>query len=132
MNLRSRSIKESDVSFMHPDPIIIHQMGKVGSKTVELSLRKAYEALGIQVPIYHTHILNGFERVRGYVLKEKNRQDSAGHFATLDHGESVRKLIDENPAQHWNIISLVRDPIARNVSAFFESLPEYIPDWHER
>jgi hypothetical protein len=117
---------------MHPGPIIVHQMGKVGSKTVELSLRKAYEALGIQVPIYHTHILNGFERVRGYVLKEKNRQDSAGHFATLDHGESVRKLIDENPAQHWNIISLVRDPIARNVSAFFESLPEYIPDWHER
>src|SRR5215211_4864638 len=119
MNLRSRSIKERDVPFMHPDPIIVHQMGKVGSKTVELSLRKAYEALGIEVPIYHTHILNGFELVRQYVLQEQHLQNSADQLATLHHGESVRKLIDKNPAQHWNIISLVRDPIARNISAFF-------------
>lgn len=117
---------------MHTDPIIVHQMGKVGSKTVELSLRKAYEALGIQIPIYHTHILNGFDGVRGYILSEQHRQNSADPLAALEHGESVRKLIDGNPAQHWNVISLVRDPIARNVSAFFENLPGYMPDWRER
>ena len=117
---------------MHPDPIIVHQMGKVGSKTVELSLRKAYEAAGIRVPIYHTHILNDFAEVRQYVLQEQHRQNSADPLATLEHGESVRKQIDENPAQHWNIISLVRDPISRNISAFFESLRDHIPDWRER
>jgi hypothetical protein len=117
---------------MQPDPILVHQMGKVGSKTVELSLRKAYEALGIQVPIYHTHILNGFEDVKKDVLGNPHLQESENHFATIFYGESIRARIDETPAQHWNIISLVRDPIARNVSAFFESFPDYIPDWRQR
>jgi len=107
-------------------------MGKVGSKTVELSLKKAYEALGIQAPIYHTHILNGFKQGRQDALQEQNRQNPANRLASLAYGESIRKLIDENPAQHWNIVSLVRDPIARNVSVFFESLPDHIPDWRER
>jgi len=107
-------------------------MGKVGSKTVELSLIKAYEALGIQVPIYHTHVLDGFEQGRQNALQEQNQQNPVGRLATLEYGESIREKVDESPAQHWNIISLVRDPIARNISAFFESLPEYIPDWRER
>ncbi len=117
---------------MNPDPIIVHQMGKVGSKTVELSLIIAYEALGIQVPIYHTHILNDFKQARRDALQGQNRRNPADTLAALEHGESIRKRIDENPAQHWNIVSLVRDPIARNISAFFEGLPEYIPDWRER
>ena len=117
---------------MKPDPIIVHQMGKVGSKTVELSLRKAYEALGIHVPIYHTHILNGFKQGRQDALQDQNRQNPENRLASLAYGERIRQRIDENPAQHWNIVSLVRDPIARNLSTFFESLPDHIPDWRER
>src|SRR5437016_3236817 len=117
---------------MHTDPIIVHQMGKVGSKSVQLSLRKAYEALGIQIPIYHTHTLNSFEQGKQNAFQDRKQRNPADRLAALEYGEIIRKQIDENPTQHWNIVSLVRDPIARNISAFFESLPEYIPDWRER
>jgi len=40
------------------DPIIVHQMGKVGSKTVEKSLIESYKDMKLKVPIYHVHIVN--------------------------------------------------------------------------
>jgi len=117
-----------------PDPIIVHQVGKVGSKTVELSLIKAYQALGIKVPIYHTHALNDFEIRRRTAMQEQERgqRDPESTLAALEYGEQIRKEIDENPAQHWNLVSLVRDPIARNIGIFFHVLSEYIPNWLER
>lgn len=117
---------------MRHDPIIVHQMGKVGSRTVRLSLRKTYDALGIPVPIYHTHALMGFEEARKIILQEESQQDPASSLAALEYGEGVRKLINENPSQHWNIVSLVRDPIARNISSFFHNLQEFIPNWQMR
>ena len=44
----------------------------------------------------------------------------------------AEKEIDENPEQHWNIISLVRDPIARNIATLFQVLSGFVPDWRER
>jgi len=117
-----------------PDPIIVHQMGKVGSKTVELSLIEAYQALGINTPIYHTHALNDFEIRRRTAMQEQERgqRNPESTLAALEYGEHIRKQIDENPAQHWNLVSLVRDPIARNIAIFFHILSEYIPNWGER
>lgn len=119
---------------LRPDPIIVHQMGKVGSKTVELSLQKAYKNLGIEVSIYHTHALAGFEERRQSALRQEQlgERSAAGTFNALKYGENVRKKIDEDPNQHWDIISLVRDPIARNVGSFFYNLSEYMPGWREQ
>lgn len=112
------------------DPIIIHQMGKVGSKTVEISLIKAYQTLGMNVPVYHAHRLNDFENLMQQALQE--RTDPTDFLWSIEHGKKLRKQIDENPAQHWNIITLVRDPIARNIGTFFHNLADFIPDWYER
>jgi len=114
------------------DPIIVHQMGKVGSQTVLVSLSKAFEALGLKVPVYHAHALNGFDLGRQYAIREQGQRNPSSRLAALEYGERLRKQIDDNPAQHWNIVSLVRDPIARNIATFFHNLVEYIPDWHER
>jgi hypothetical protein len=122
----------SKIETIHRDPIIVHQMGKVGSKTVELSLLKAFEMLGVEVTIYHTHALNEFEMGRQLAAQEQNQRNPESRLAALKHGERIRKQIDENLAQHWNIITLVRDPIARNIAVFFHNLTEYITDWHER
>ncbi len=113
-----------------PDPIIVHQMGKVGSKTIELSLREAYQTLGIDVPIYHVHMLNNFDEIKQYALQ--NQSNSKETLDAIKNGENLRKQIDDNPAQHWNLITLVRDPIARNVGTFFHNLPDFIPDWQAR
>lgn len=121
-----------NIEAIRRDPIIVHQMGKVGSKTIELSLLKTFETLGIEVPVYHTHALNEFEIGRNLAAREQNQRNPESRLAALAHGERVRMLIDENPDQHWNVITLVRDPIARNIAAFFHNLREYIPDWRER
>ncbi len=115
-----------------PRPIIVHQMGKVGSKTVELSLIKAYENLGIRIPIYHAHGLNNLDIIRQNVIRNQRFRNPASTLAAVEHGENLRKQIDENPAQHYDLVSMVRDPIARNVASFFHNLSEYIPDWRER
>ena len=125
-------VGSSKIKSICRDPIIVHQMGKVGSKTVEVSLSKTFETLGLVIPIYHTHALNEFEIGRQLAAQEKKQRNPESRLTALAHGERIRKLIDENPAQHWNVITLVRDPIARNIAAFFHNLTEYIPDWHER
>lgn len=114
------------------DPIVVHNMGKVGSQTVKLSLTKAYEALGVVAPVYFTHALNSFELGRQIAAQESHQRDPKSRLVALEAGEAIRKKIDSDPTQHWNIVSLVRDPIARNVAAFFQNLQEYIPDWSER
>lgn len=92
-------------------PAIVYQMGKVGSKTVERTL----EAHGV-VPAFHIH------RMAPAHIRTVKQQDWYGPVTRpLDalglalHGAVVRK---HRPAR---FISLVRDPVGRNVSAFFEN-----------
>lgn len=56
-------------------PVLIHQMGKVGSKSVEVSLKKAYGNLQLPVPIYHIHILNDFDNFKEGGDQPKSRSD---------------------------------------------------------
>jgi hypothetical protein len=100
-----------------PDAIIIHQMGKVGSSTI-------YETLRRNLPerrVYHTHFLNR-SRLTAFVasdpIGEEHYHVACSRFLLehLDHYERVR------------IITLVREPIARNVSAFFENRFKFFKD----
>ena len=105
-------------------------MGKVGSLTITHSLLDAYESIGIQVPIYHVHILTEFDTLEQKVIQEwPNPMDILQASAEF---RKLRKKIDENPAQHWKIVSLVREPVARNVATLFQNLSEFVPDWHQR
>jgi hypothetical protein len=112
------------------DPIIIYQMGKVGSMTVEQSLIHAYQKLNIRIPIYRRHILNNFD------LYEKtarsNRPNIADTMAELDEGRKLRKIIDRELSTRWKIISLVREPLAKTIAAFFQLLHEFFLDWERQ
>lgn len=112
------------------DPILIYQMGKVGSTTVWQSLLHAYEEIGIQVLIRHAHALTDFDFLRQKVLQERPNPSSS--LNSLAEYEKLRKYIDEDKTVHWNVVSLVRDPIARNIGTFFQNLSELIPDWRQR
>ena len=115
-----------------PDPIIVYQMGKVSAESIQKALQKAYKTLKINVPVYHTFLLNGFDQQRYNLTREENLWDTATRLAPLEQSKSIRKLIDNDSAQHWKLITLIRDPVAHNIIMFFETLTEYIPDWHER
>jgi len=107
--------------------IIVFQMGKVGSKTVQASLIRAYKNLRQPVDVYHSHILTRFDESEEIIRRE--RPNPAPSLGAITNGRGLRRLIDESPQHQWKIISLVRDPVARNVATFFENIQEVIPDW---
>jgi hypothetical protein len=110
--------------------IIVFQMGKVGSMTVYESLIRAYRKLHQPVDIYHRHILCNFENAEAIIRKE--RPNPGPTLAEIEAGRELRRKIDESPTRRWKIITLVRDPIARNVGTFFQVLDEHIPNWQEK
>ncbi len=112
---KGRELKQSSGS-----PLIIYQMGKVGSKSVKKSL----EVLNLDMPLYHSHLLTEARIAE----TEKQRQK---YFRTQREpylrrpwlNQFLRNQIDRGLSnKKWNIITLTRDPIARNVSTFFENL----------
>jgi hypothetical protein len=101
-------------------PLLVYQMGKVGSKSVRDSLR----ALGIERRVFHVHFLSP-ERVREM---EKSRRVYLGtrKVHLLQHvwqymyiNEQLRR---DSSAERWKVITLTREPVGRNLSTFFENL----------
>ena len=108
------------------EPIVVYQMGKVGSSTVYRSLR----SLGLRRQLHHVHLLNNLDAIEDGV--RRLYPDPVGTLAQIEKGRRLRRRILQRRGTTWNLISLVRDPVQRNVSAFFESLTEVIPDVYER
>ena len=101
-------------------PVLILQMGKVGSKSVQAGL----EAESLDRPIYHAHFLSRERTAR----TEKQRRK---FFRTNRHSYLIRpwlnqfllRTFEENKDNRtWKLITLTREPIGRNISAFFENL----------
>jgi len=99
------------------DKIVIYQMGKVGSTTIWRGL----ENIGLEAPIYHVHRMNT-------EVVEKELQWAKKHFLSLRqiypevlHAVHLRAQLEgQYPPSSWKVITLVRDPIARTLSTFFQ------------
>lgn len=93
-------------------PVIVYQMGKVGSSSIKYSLQKA----GIS-PLFHVHRMNpeNIQDVREEYLQrnQKPQDDSLGLCLCREIG--LRKI-------KAKVISSFREPIGRNISAFFQNL----------
>jgi len=101
-------------------PILILQMGKVGSKSVKAGL----DARKLDRPIYHSHFLS--EKRTAETERQRLR-----YFRTDLHTYLFRpwtnqfvlqKFRQQRDNYTWSIITLTREPVARNISAFFENL----------
>lgn len=78
------------------EPVLVYQMGKVASTSIYESLKRCYNGI-----VIHTHIFDQSPRTDIYI-REIHKQT-------------------ENTQVKPKIISLVREPIGRNVSAFFQN-----------
>jgi Putative capsular polysaccharide synthesis protein len=113
--------------------ILVHQMGKVGSSTIIQSLEKSsYDS-----PVFHTHILNPIQlksKIDRYlsIRSEKGIKKVTwvmGHLAT---SKVLSPIIQkESGRRAWKIITLVREPVGRNISAFFQNIDAYFDDFIE-
>lgn len=98
-----------------PPPVLVLQMGKVASQAVVRSLE------GAHVPACQVHFVSErrlAEAEAAYRGTWDRRQ--AGKALHVWQGQWVRRRLRRRPDLRWRIITLVRDPVARNVSSFFQ------------
>jgi hypothetical protein len=100
------------------DPVnraIVFTMGKVGSTAVNQALKRA------RIPSDHIHTLTERQINAGLAKAKKNKIVPAKHLGTS------HKLIQDmkNPEFEPIYITLIRDPVATNLSAFFTNRKEY-------
>jgi hypothetical protein len=105
-------------------PILLLQMGKVGSKSVEAGL----EALNLDREIYHAHFLSRERTAETEKQRRKFfRTDRYSYLRRPWLNQFLLKTIKQvNRGPKWKLITLTREPIGRNISAFFENL-EVVP-----
>ena len=100
-------------------PLLVYQMGKVASSSVYRSIRRSWS----HSPVYHLHVLS---RENLSILDQVIRNAYPSTHYVPDHlvaGEFLRRFVPTSPPRtKWKIITLVRDPIARNISSFFQDL----------
>ncbi|MBU0689942.1 MAG: putative capsular polysaccharide synthesis family protein [Gammaproteobacteria bacterium] len=102
--------------FDRTPPILVFQMGKVGSTAVYRSLRTAAQG----APVYHAHFLSyrGLDEVEGfYRAKGATRLVDELHY-----WRAIRRKLDRSKRRAW-VISMVRDPVARDISDVFQNMP---------
>lgn len=101
-------------------PVLLLQMGKVGSKSVQAGL----EALDLGRPIYHAHFLSEERTTR-------TEQQRRKFFRTERYAYLMRPWLNQfllrtfrraERDKTWKLITLTREPVGRNISAFFENL----------
>ena len=102
-------------------PILVYQMGKVASQTVVETLDQA----GIASPVFHLHVLDD----QAIADDERRRRAHWTRDGTVNHlwtSQHVKRRLASEPQGMWRIVTLVRDPIARNVSMFFQVTHRWI------
>lgn len=95
------------------NPVIVYQMGKVGSSSIVQSL----EAQGVY-PVFHTHRLNPVNIEAARRAKHGRRPEEETTSLRLYRGIIRKRRLTR-------FVSLVREPVARNVSAFFQNLEQF-------
>ena len=101
------------------EKIIIYQMGKVGSTTLLNSL----EALELtDTKIYHTHNLTPESIAKQESVYRAKFDEIRCIHSHLIHGQYLYNLIQDRRLKNFKIITLTRDPVARNISGFFQNL----------
>lgn len=108
------------------DPILlVHQMGRAGSMTTVNTLRQG----GLALPVFHTHTLYP-ETVRERLARVEQLPESR-HPLNLRVSRRITAELESrgNRYRPWKLVTIFRDPVARNISEFFLSIEDYIPDF---
>jgi hypothetical protein len=95
--------------------ILVYQMGKVGSSTVVRSLSAH------NFPSFNVHTFDPFFLKRGQKIFRSEFNATGMVPKTLWDQQLIRRLLKlPSSGKPLKIITLVRDPVARNVSHFFQ------------
>jgi len=110
------------LDFENNPPVLIYQMGKVGSSTVYKSLKKSR----LSNPVFHVHYLTN----SGIKMAETFHKSNSA-VPIIPHirlSKILLNKLDKSPDINMKIITLIRDPIAFEVSNFFQNVKWLKPD----
>ena len=108
--------------------LLVHQMGRAGSMTTVNTLR----GTGLDLAVFHTHWLNpaSVERRQNWVKHLPiSRQPLNIRMSTLISAQLQR---EGTGRRHWKLVTVFREPIARNVSVFFLSIDAFVENFQRR
>jgi hypothetical protein len=115
------------------DPVLVHTLGKVGSTSVAASLESRLR----DREVCHVHWLDprnirrdeGLHRARARRHRGRpEMQRLLPKYAWL--GARLSSAISKaGDSVTWDVVTLVRDPIPRNVSSFFQNLETLFDVW---
>ena len=118
-----KSHLQSDVPLL-----LVHQMGRAGSMTTVNSIR----AGGVPLPVYHTHWLNP-ESVRTRIGWTRQPNESRRPLNVRVSTLISEELARATPTQRqWTVVTVFREPVARNVSVFFLAIEVFVKNFFER
>ena len=120
----SNSLGQMNTTEFDESVIVVYQMGKVGSSSIYDSLKNA----DLSAPIYKVHALSNKGLERGiefhhHVLKRPWDTDKHSRISTL-----LREKLSGSRNIQWRIITLVREPISREISEFFQYVDSLYPN----
>jgi hypothetical protein len=111
-------LKFARMDFQEIPPILVFQMGKVGSTSICHTL----ESMDLGRPVYHAHYLSteGIEKARSW---HRHHQGSVPY--SIDYYQLLGRKVCANLGKaHYAVITGVRDPIAKEISNYFELADE--------
>lgn len=107
------------------NPLVIYQMGKVGSETVVRSLA----CHDLQRPVFRVHSLVEEHINAGLSGAGVSFEDYRQRSRHAENGLYLAKEVARGLHRgHWQVITMVRDPVAQNVSSFFQLIDLFIPN----
>jgi Putative capsular polysaccharide synthesis protein/Sulfotransferase family len=106
-------------------PILVYQMGKVGSRSIVDSLR----AVKLNRPVYHVHFLNqdNIQKADQMLHAIYGSHYNVNRWCLYESRFVIKHFLHQR-AKHLKIISLVREPVGRNISSFFHNIDKFIPN----
>ena len=111
------------------NPLIVYQMGKVGSEALEASLL----ACELQRPLYRVHAMVkeniDIGLMQANVTSKEYFKRSKTDFIGLHLGNQIRRDLRKHK---WQVVTMVRDPVAQNVSTFFQIMDLLVSNYSER
>jgi len=98
-------------------PVFVYQMGKVGSKTIAKSLEQS----SFKGKIFHAHQLSnaGFESIISW-HKSLGIKDYPPQL--IYYGQLRKSILKYWNDMTWQIITMTREPVGRNISSIFENI----------
>ncbi len=108
--------KQLQLYFSNEKPVLVFSMGKVGSLSIYYLIKNH-----LKIPVFHIHSLDEAEQ-KMYDKQCFEKGILPGSRSTIP---MINRLILKRN-RPFRIITLVRNPVERNISAFFEAFEFYV------